>query len=179
MMNSACIAVLIRIPYVKILVNNQHDFFYYSTDVVIWSAIEAGLAITAANIATLRPLFVKFLSRSRIFGESASKKNSQRYVSSRSKSTLGDNASPKVAGDQVTLTESDTKGGGSSVHVEEENGVESGNGSERTGAVGREERLQNDVTLGSDADAQEGHRRKPSLGIIKTVRWEVVSKPAT
>ena len=73
MMDSACIAVLIRIPYVKVLVDNQHDFFYYSTDVVIWSAIEAGLGITAANIATLRPLFVEFLSRSRIFGELASK----------------------------------------------------------------------------------------------------------
>jgi len=178
MMDSACIAVLIRIPYVKVLVDNQHDFFYYSTDVVIWSAIEAGLGITAANIATLRPLFVEFLSRSRILGELASKR-SQGYVSSRSKSTLCDNAFLKVGADEVTLTESDTKGGGGSVHVEEENWVESVNESENSEVGGREETLQDDVTLRLDVDAQEGHSRRPSLRIIKTVRWEVVSKPAT
>ncbi|PVH86272.1 hypothetical protein DL98DRAFT_407841, partial [Cadophora sp. DSE1049] len=53
----ACIAVIVRIPYIKILVDNAEDFLFSSTDVVIWSAIEPGLAITAANLATLRPLF--------------------------------------------------------------------------------------------------------------------------
>ncbi|KAF8853880.1 hypothetical protein BDZ45DRAFT_597883, partial [Acephala macrosclerotiorum] len=52
----AAIAVIVRIPYVKILVDNAADFLYSSTDVVILSAIEPGLAITAANMATLRPL---------------------------------------------------------------------------------------------------------------------------
>jgi hypothetical protein len=161
MMKSACIAVLIRIPYVKILVDNQHDFFFYSTGVVICSDIEAGLVITAANTATLRPLFVKFLSRSGILGESASKKKSPGYVSSKSKSTLGNNAFLKVSGDDVTLTGSDSKGGGGSVHVEEENGVKGVNGSENSEAVEREEILQRDVTLRLDVELKRSTGRSP------------------
>ncbi|KAI9046882.1 hypothetical protein LZ554_008960 [Drepanopeziza brunnea f. sp. 'monogermtubi'] len=77
----ACIAVIIRIPYIKILVDNSHDFLYYSTDVVIWSAIEPGLAITAANMATLRPLFSVCLSRSKFWGTTNSRYKSSRYWS--------------------------------------------------------------------------------------------------
>ncbi|KAL2062255.1 hypothetical protein VTL71DRAFT_6521 [Oculimacula yallundae] len=64
----ACVAVIVRIPYVKILVDNAKDFLFSSTDVVIWSTIEPGLAITAANLATLRPLFNSCLSRKKLWG---------------------------------------------------------------------------------------------------------------
>ncbi|CZS91637.1 uncharacterized protein RCO7_06978 [Rhynchosporium graminicola] len=64
----ACVAVIVRIPYVKILVDNAKDFLYSSTDVVIWSTIEPGLAITAANLATLRPLCNSYLSRKKVWG---------------------------------------------------------------------------------------------------------------
>ncbi|KAH9213784.1 hypothetical protein DL95DRAFT_390117 [Leptodontidium sp. 2 PMI_412] len=64
----ACAAVIIRIPYVKILVDNAQDFLFSSTDVVIWTTIEPGLAITAANLATLRPLFSACLSRKKLWG---------------------------------------------------------------------------------------------------------------
>ncbi|KAH7312050.1 hypothetical protein BKA65DRAFT_600920 [Rhexocercosporidium sp. MPI-PUGE-AT-0058] len=69
----ACVAVIIRIPYVKILVDNAQDFLFSSTDVVIWSTIEPGLAITAANLATLRPLFSACLSRKKLWGKTTAK----------------------------------------------------------------------------------------------------------
>lgn len=34
---------------------------YRSTDVAIWTTVEIGVGITAGNLATLRPLFQKFL----------------------------------------------------------------------------------------------------------------------
>lgn len=80
---SAAIAVIIRIPYVKILVDNASDFLYSSTDVVIWSAIEPGLAITAANMATLRPLFQAFLSRPKLWGTATAHAKSSGYGHSR------------------------------------------------------------------------------------------------
>jgi hypothetical protein len=77
----------------------------------------------------------------------------------------------------VTLTESDAKGGGGSVDSEHKGGEEST--SERVQAVGTEERLQDDFTLRRNVDAQDGRKMKSSVGIIKTVRWEVASKPTT
>lgn len=64
----AAIAVIIRIPYVRILVDHATDFSYHATDVVLWTNIEPGLGVTAANIATLRPLVTRFMSRSKFFG---------------------------------------------------------------------------------------------------------------
>jgi hypothetical protein len=178
MVKSACIAVLVRIPYVKILVDSGKDFFYSSADVVICSLIESGLGITAANIVTLRPLFVVFLSPSRLFGESTSRKKSQGYVSSRSKSKSGGNSFLGVGGDEIGM-----KGGNGSgsVELEGKDDVESGGG--RTEAGQKNERFQDDVAVRWDIEAQgesrERNMREPSLGITKTVRFEVVSETAT
>jgi len=53
-------ATIIRVPYVKSL-NNTDDFLYATIEVAIWSSCELGLGMTAANCATLRPLFRKLL----------------------------------------------------------------------------------------------------------------------
>jgi hypothetical protein len=53
-------ATIIRVPYVKSL-NNTEDFLYATIEVAIWSSCELGLGMTAANCATLRPLFRRLL----------------------------------------------------------------------------------------------------------------------
>ncbi len=64
---SASIAVLIRFAYIDRLTSD--DYFRLATDFAFWCNVESGLAIFAANLATLRPLFRKIgLS----FGYSAS-----------------------------------------------------------------------------------------------------------
>jgi hypothetical protein len=45
-----------------------HDFLWANTDVSIWSTVEPGMGITAASMATMRPLFMAFFSRSKLFG---------------------------------------------------------------------------------------------------------------
>jgi hypothetical protein len=59
----ASTATIIRIPYVHTL-GNEADFLYATTDVAIWSCVETGVGITAACLATLRPLFRTWLSSS-------------------------------------------------------------------------------------------------------------------
>jgi hypothetical protein len=59
----ASTATIIRIPYVHTL-GNLEDFLYATTDVAIWSCVETGLGITAACLATLRPLFRSWLANS-------------------------------------------------------------------------------------------------------------------
>ncbi|KAH8794944.1 hypothetical protein BGZ57DRAFT_329909 [Hyaloscypha finlandica] len=89
----ASTATIIRIPYVKDL-SNQEDFLYATTDVALWSTSETGIGIAASSIATLRPLFRTFLSRSKLLGGSSSQGASNPwpasgnpgYVRSRSKS---------------------------------------------------------------------------------------------
>jgi len=66
-------ATIVRIPYIKQLA--QNDFLYSTTDVAIWSTVEPGIGITAAALATLRPLFHNFLSRSKLFGSSTQSRN--------------------------------------------------------------------------------------------------------
>jgi hypothetical protein len=44
------------------------DFLWANTDVSIWSTVESGIGIVASSIATMRPLFVAFFSRSKLFG---------------------------------------------------------------------------------------------------------------
>jgi hypothetical protein len=56
----ASLATIIRVPYVKSL-NNTEDFLYATIEVAIWSSCELGLGMTAANCATLRPLFRRLL----------------------------------------------------------------------------------------------------------------------
>lgn len=45
---------------------NDSDFLYGTADVAIWSCCEGGLAITAACCATLRPMFRRFLSQTKL-----------------------------------------------------------------------------------------------------------------
>ncbi|KAH8668816.1 hypothetical protein BX600DRAFT_460764 [Xylariales sp. PMI_506] len=51
----ASVAVIVRLTYIHDL--NNPDFLWSSFDVMIWSAVEQGLAITAGSLACLRPLF--------------------------------------------------------------------------------------------------------------------------
>ena len=55
------------------------DFLWDNTDVSIWSTVEPGIGIVASSMATMRPLFVAFFSRSKLFGSTThgntSKKN--------------------------------------------------------------------------------------------------------
>ncbi|KAJ8120435.1 hypothetical protein ONZ43_g2857 [Nemania bipapillata] len=51
----ASIAVVVRLAYIKNFLDP--DFLWATLDIAIWSTSEQGLAITAASLATLRPLF--------------------------------------------------------------------------------------------------------------------------
>ena len=77
---SASTATIIRIPYVSSLAN-QADFLYATTDVAIWSCCETGIGIAASSIATLRPLFRTFFSRSKLFGGTTSRQGSSGWPS--------------------------------------------------------------------------------------------------
>ncbi|KAK8177359.1 integral membrane protein [Phyllosticta citrichinensis] len=55
-------ATLVRIPYIWSM-TSERDFLYNTTDVAIWSSIEPGVGMTAACIATLRPLLQRILHR--------------------------------------------------------------------------------------------------------------------
>jgi hypothetical protein len=46
------------------------DFLWANTDVSIWSTVEPGIGIVASSMATMRPLFVAFFSRSNLFSSS-------------------------------------------------------------------------------------------------------------
>lgn len=48
-------------PYVWTVKQYKGDFLYRTTDVAIWTTVEVGVGIFAGNLATLRPLFQKFL----------------------------------------------------------------------------------------------------------------------
>ncbi|KAL3483665.1 hypothetical protein BJX62DRAFT_249286 [Aspergillus germanicus] len=51
----ASTAVIVRIPYLRHY--KDEDFLYATTDISIWSNVEAGLGITAGSLVTVRPLF--------------------------------------------------------------------------------------------------------------------------
>ncbi|KAI9371036.1 hypothetical protein BJX61DRAFT_49160 [Aspergillus egyptiacus] len=51
----ASAAVIVRIPYLHYY--KDPDFLYATTNISIWSNVEAGLGITAGSLVTLRPLF--------------------------------------------------------------------------------------------------------------------------
>ncbi|OCK77317.1 hypothetical protein K432DRAFT_249536, partial [Lepidopterella palustris CBS 459.81] len=65
----AGISALIRIPYNKSILNGN-DVTYVTADLNIWACVEPGLGIIASSVATLRPLFRNFFSRSKLFGSS-------------------------------------------------------------------------------------------------------------
>jgi hypothetical protein len=53
--SSASITTVIRIPYLKTF-RDTADFLYATTDVALWTTAELGIGISAASLATLRPL---------------------------------------------------------------------------------------------------------------------------
>lgn len=57
--HSASTATIVRFPYLYSL-TDVNDFLYSTSDVAIWSTVETGLGITAAAVATLRPLLKTF-----------------------------------------------------------------------------------------------------------------------
>ncbi|KIW06450.1 uncharacterized protein PV09_02894 [Verruconis gallopava] len=57
----ASIACAIRLAYLPKFAKG--DFLWNTSDIVIWSELEQGLAVTAGNLATLRPLFSLFLDK--------------------------------------------------------------------------------------------------------------------
>lgn len=64
---------IVRMFYLHTLLDGP-DFLYATTDVAIWSTVEPGIGITAASIATLRPLVRAMLVKS---GYSSSARASQ------------------------------------------------------------------------------------------------------
>ncbi|KAI9151378.1 hypothetical protein HJFPF1_08580 [Paramyrothecium foliicola] len=64
-------ATIVRFPYLHSL-TDINDFLYSTTDVAIWSTVETGLGITAAAIATLRPLLRSFFGGSSAGGNGTS-----------------------------------------------------------------------------------------------------------
>ncbi|KAG9241494.1 hypothetical protein BJ878DRAFT_225320 [Calycina marina] len=63
------VATIVRIPFIQALATTL-DFLFANVDVSIWSTIEPGVGITACSLATLKPLFSRFLARSRLLGSS-------------------------------------------------------------------------------------------------------------
>ncbi|KAK0118583.1 hypothetical protein ONS95_007469 [Cadophora gregata] len=57
----ASTATIVRIVYIKALTETD-DYAWEGINLVKWSMVEPAIAITAMNIATLRPLFKNFLS---------------------------------------------------------------------------------------------------------------------
>ena len=65
--SSGSTASIVRFPYIHQLTKTS-DFLWDNTDVSIWSTVEPGIGIVASSMATMRPLFVAFFSRSKLFG---------------------------------------------------------------------------------------------------------------
>ncbi|PBP22598.1 integral membrane protein [Diplocarpon rosae] len=159
----ACVAVIVRIPYIKILVENADDFLYSSIDVVIWSGIELGLAITAANLATLRPLFSTCLGRTKFWGSTTPRGKGSGDSYSGYGSSKNSSAKPK--------RQSDGRGGGMSIS-----------------GFADEEMALNDRRKTGTTTFIEGGKEKftiPHLGTMisdegleRTSRWEVESHPS-
>jgi hypothetical protein len=58
---SASTATIVRIVYIKALTETD-DYSWEGINLVKWSMVEPAIAITAMNIATLRPLFKNFFN---------------------------------------------------------------------------------------------------------------------
>jgi hypothetical protein len=63
---SASTATIVRIVYIKRLTDTD-DYSWEGINLVKWSMVEPAIAITAMNIATLRPLFKNFHFSSKRF----------------------------------------------------------------------------------------------------------------
>lgn len=117
-------ATIVRIPYIKQLA--QNDFLYSTTDVAIWSTVEPGIGITAAALATLRPLFRTFLSRSKLFGSSTrSPSESNAWSSSKMANRGGYIRSGGVQiGTELGLRTDLAKGGGVTTTIKSTNNAD-------------------------------------------------------
>lgn len=60
----ASTATIVRIVYIRQL-QLKSDYSWFGINLVKWSMVEPAIGITAAAIATLRPLFINFLSMAR------------------------------------------------------------------------------------------------------------------
>ncbi|KKY14871.1 putative polytopic membrane protein [Phaeomoniella chlamydospora] len=70
--NFGSLAMLIRFYTINQLASST-DFLYDTTDLAIWSSLETGVAIPAASLITLRPLFRTFFGATRGTVESNSR----------------------------------------------------------------------------------------------------------
>lgn len=130
-------ATIIRIPFIKQL--TQGDFLYSTTDVAIWSTVEPGIGITAAAMATLRPLFRTFLSRSKLFGSSTNPSGSHHaWPSSRKPGRSGyfrSGSGLKHGAEELGLRGDIAKGVGVTTVIEGTNSPD--NGDEEMGRSGK------------------------------------------
>ncbi|KAI0177903.1 hypothetical protein BJ166DRAFT_600519 [Pestalotiopsis sp. NC0098] len=81
-------ATIVRFPYLHFL-NDTDDFLYSTSDIAMWSTIETGLGITAAGVATLRPLLKTFFGGSSAPGHGTSARQWQRTGSGHPKGDEG------------------------------------------------------------------------------------------
>ncbi|ROW03534.1 hypothetical protein VSDG_01278 [Cytospora chrysosperma] len=64
LLSMGCIAssaVVVRLAYVERF--RSSEYLYETTDIAIWSTVEAGLAVTAGSLACIRPLFKIMMQR--------------------------------------------------------------------------------------------------------------------
>ncbi|OCK74789.1 hypothetical protein K432DRAFT_363110 [Lepidopterella palustris CBS 459.81] len=80
----AGIVAIIRIPYTA-SASSDSDRTWTSTDLFIWAYLEPSIGIIAASAATLRPLFKRFFSKNRLFGNSTPLRNSSPWPGSSSR----------------------------------------------------------------------------------------------
>ena len=63
----ACIAsyaALVRMPYIENF--RSPDFLFDTVDIALWSTVEVGVSVVAANLATLRPLVQHVSAQARL-----------------------------------------------------------------------------------------------------------------
>jgi hypothetical protein len=62
--SSGCISSIARFPILHVL-TETNDFLWANTDNAILATVEVGTGVIASSMATLRPLFIAFLSRTK------------------------------------------------------------------------------------------------------------------
>lgn len=161
---SGSVASIIRLRYISDLVSQ--DFLFDATDVAIWSTVEPGMGITAASLATLRPLFRSFLTSTRFFASW--------YTSSGSLSSRPSRASYARTGESKKLSTIYAPGSGkellgsafspigSPIEIKLQE-LEVGEGVRKI------------VQTQAHADEEEAQIRKKQMN--KTVSWEKVRDP--
>jgi hypothetical protein len=171
-------ATIVRIPYIKQLA--QDDFLYSTTDVAIWSTVEPGIGITAAAMATLRPLFRTFLSRSKLFGLSTrSRSASNAWPASKKGSRGGYIRSEDVQRDtELGLRNDIAKGAGITTTIKstsnadyDENGVVQSKRLKRSGSGKALRRNENERDLKDDSSEEFLPVQRPNVdwsGVRKT-----------